>query len=147
MLIFMTTHPIEITYFRLLQIALPSQFVVAIPCFGLVLALGWLPLALAAWLFGLFVFVATPLMAGFAWMIAKGSNWTNTPLAALLVCTYGLFKYLALLGLLAGSQFANFWIGVVVAMVVVYVTRRLLLKPFSRLLLGWLAHDLLPAGW
>ena len=60
-----------------LKVAIICDLIFAIPCITILLSLGLIELNYAYLFFGLSVFIKTPIVGGFAWLIAKGSIGEN----------------------------------------------------------------------
>lgn len=130
---------------RFLYVSLVSQILLAIPFMLAVWALGASFDLFARFLVGPFFVLGAPLIALFAWLVAKGSNWTNIQPAARLVAGYGVQLYVILAALLVVVRYMGalpMWTyaGLLVCVI---VARRLLVAPYARFLLRWLAPEML----
>ena len=141
------TGPVALS--RFLRLAFVSQVLLAIPYCLVAWLIGASVGTLFVILVGPFLFLGAPLIASISWLIAKGSNWSNTRYAALGVAGYGSMAYatfsLILVALRYGSALPGWFY--VVALVVLAVGRKFLLLPYGGFILGWLAPELLlPQG-
>lgn len=137
------TRPVPLS--RFLCVSLVSQIFLAIPFMLAVWAMGASLDLFARFLVGPFFFLGAPLVASFSWMVVKGSNWTNTQPAAILVAGHAIQLYVILAALLVvirymGTLSVWMYAGLLVSVI---VARRLLVAPYARILLHWLAPELL----
>ena len=135
-----TTYPIRVSFGRLVSLSVVLHLVSAVPAF----ALSWVlvPQTATYWpiVFGFPLSVlGIPLTTAFAWLWAKGSNWTNTRLAVLTLVLFPLRIYLMVVALLAGgaSYSAVSSITTITRPAAIGVSAALVL------LLGWIASRLI----
>lgn len=79
--------------------------------------------------------ISIPIGAAFAWLIAKGSNWVNTPVAMTAVCSLPGRIYGPLFGGLLGFRLFSATGGVVLA-VLFYLVARVATVPVSRFIMN-----------
>jgi hypothetical protein len=86
--------------------------------------------------------VSIPLSATLSWLIAKGSNWINTPAAIIATCSVPGRFYAVLFGGLLGFRVFN-TIGGILLAILLYVGAMLITVPLGKFLLGRLAPELI----
>ncbi len=135
--------PVPLNQF--VRLAVVSQLVLAVPFVLTIWVLGAPVNLFLGMLIGPFFVIGAPLLAVFSWMVAKGSNWTNTSAAATVVAGHAVQIYVLLSAILVVIRYAGLmtWWMYVVTLLVVVLGRRLLIKPYAQLMLRWLAPGLL----
>ena len=125
-----------------------SQAILAIPYVVAAWAIGAPVWTLVMLFVGPFLVIGAPLVAGVTWAVAKGSNWTNTKISAVAVAGYASLVYatfsVVLVAIRYGDELPGWFYAV--AVVILALGRRLMLRPYAYVILRWLAPDLLPSS-
>jgi len=103
MLGYTTAYPIRVSFGRLIGLSALGHLVSAVPA----IALGWvlMPQSLKVWSVAFLPLsvLGIPLTSAFAWLWAKGSNWTNTRFAVIVLVLYPVRMYSMVVALFAGG--------------------------------------------
>ncbi len=135
-----------VSFLRFLRLAFVSQALIAIPYCIVAWLIGAPVGSLFVILLGPMLIAGAPLIAFISWLVAKGSNWSNTRYAALGTAGHGSMIYafysLMLVAIRYGSTLPGGFF--VVAFVVLAVGLKFLLFPYGKFIVSRLAPELLP---
>jgi len=136
------TPPVPLT--RFLYLTFIAHVLLAIPFMGIVWATAEQPLTFLGFLVGPFLVLGVPIIATISWLVAKGSNWTNTRAAAAYAVGHSMPPYVLLSAFFVVAQFRGLTVWWVLAAVLVGVTygRMKLFRWYASLMLRWLAPEL-----
>ena len=136
------TPPVPLA--RFFYLTFVAHILVAVPFIGIVWATAERPFTFLGFLVGPFLVLGVPIIATICWLVAKGSNWSNTRAAAAYAVGHSMPTYVLLAAFFVVVHFrgvATWWVLVAILVIVAYGRMRLF-RWYAGLLLRWLAPDL-----
>ena len=110
----------DIPFSSFVNMSVVGHVIFAVPAVGSILFLKVMSAIASICVFFPFIMMSIFIGAAFTWLIAKGSNWENTPIAIKTLCALPSF-YGGLFGVLIGSHFFGTLGSFLFAIVFMYI--------------------------